>query len=943
MINQSMQNVEGAQGPPTNLDMQGGAGVVELDEAAIHLPEKPKSLREMELESGARSYMKSTGKTDAEIDGIFNSARDREIARKNEAAKLRYQLRVKRAALGKELDDAEAAQGDPRTGKDFNELAGFNEFKMDPGMISDKTPDRQKTELFGRYSGDTGLGEYAREETVLGLFNVGGNLANIHLALIEAERKGESSTGAWGFVQSAYKIMKLPLESIPFVGKQIARDAEDGMIKMYGAFMNHAFGDGDRSVDEILEHRIPRFYIPTGPEALDLSDPQNGFRMIGNLIPSAVAGTAAVGVALKGVAMTKSSFAVLRASNALKNAGLLTKSDRVRRAGQAVNNLKAVRGAKEAVKALGQAPGVPATTKAVTSTAKLAGKGVKAAASAAKSPTAQKYGGGAAKLVADAAVTGGVAEVVAFRKEDYRLANMMQDMEWGDAWGTMVVAEPWDTEAELYNKQFNEGAAITLTLGLLGKAVKAWGKAGAKRLKAQRALQASEDQVDRIADGEKLVKIVDEASEEAPKPKRKRKKRAAKKAAKKTQPEPVKAEPQVEVDELADVPADTPKARKAKNRDEFIETHKEYKKATQETAEETTVDVTEGVVEEVVDDTIAGTAPAQVSQTIKRSDATVAKTSGAVKLAEETGESIIVAASKVAKEAGDDLGSVSTRFVAEDLPANLNPSKNKLVKSVLDNMRVSPKAFAMLRKYLPTGELNRLSRAAKKAFGSGEGIPFSQLTPQQQQLFTNMGFDDFVPSSALQETVASTRIMLAVEEEVLKHSHGKLARMVEAVKSLEKQVKSGVKGAEARLAKLQRETDMFWDDMMSSTYLTDKVNGVFSVAGHFLQSATGRSRQKLAAKMRNKLQGLLDDGQLSKKQMQDEYLKFAKSLKIDKIDYDNFVQEKLTKHQLDLKRAQIQQKIDMSWEKYGADESMVAKREARIAELKKLAKDNGCG
>ena len=943
MVIEQIQGAQGAQ-ESTPLDMEGGSGVADLDEGRIYREEKPPTPRAVKLESDVRSYMMSMGKSEQEVEDIFGRARDAKNKRRHEKAKLRYELRAKRAMLGEQLDDAEAAQGIPKTGEDFNELAGVNEFKQDPASVSEINPERQSTEIMGRFSSDTGFTEYATKEAALGVLEVGANIANIHLALIDAERSGESHSGFFGFLQGAYSVVKAPLELIPFVGEEIAKDFEEGMIKMYGSFMDHAFGDGERSTEDILKHRIPRFYIPTGPEGLDLSDPQNMYRLIGNMLPAVVAGSAATTVAINGVALTGGAFATLRAANALKTAGLLTKADRVKRGIEAVNKLKAVKAARDGVKALGQAPGVPTATKAVTGTAKLAGKGATAVA---KSPKVQAVAKGTAKLVADSAIAGGVAEVVSFRKDDYRLAHVLQDMDWGDAWGTMVVSEVDDPEWEQYNNQFNEGATLGLIVGVFGRGAKVWLRAGVRRAKA---LKSVTKELDKIIEGEKLAVAVDEASSPKPKPKPKQKKRARKKASKKAtaKAEPkktVEVEPDIEADELVDevggAPAETPKARQIKKKKKAIEAHKNYKKVQEEATQEAVPVATEEVVESV-DEMVVGTAEEQVKATVKQADEVVDSTVG-LKKPEVTGQSIISAVTKTAKETDVDLGAVSKSFIAEDLPSSLDPSKNKLVNDVLNKMRVSPKAFALLRKNLPLNDINRLSRAAKAAQKAGEGIPFSQLTPEQQQLFRNMGFSDNVPAEALGEVLASTRIMLHAEDEILKHSHGKLSRLVEARQALERQVKEGVKGSKSKLAKLARETDEYWEDMMSANYVTDKVNSVFSKAGHFLQSAVGRGRHKAASEMRKFLQGLLDDGQLSPKQMQDEYLKFAKAMKIDKIDYDNFVSAKLEKHQLDLERSQMDQQMKGLSERYGLDESVIVKREARIEQLKKLAKDNGCG
>ena len=973
----------------------------EVDAGYIPLPEQPMSERAMNMESGLRSYWKSMGQSEQDIDSVFKKADAEKEEYDRQRARKRYELKVQRGLLGQELDDQRALDTEPPSGS-FEELAGFNEFAENPDMISPKTPARVPTDLLGRFDENTGVWEYGSKQALLGLTEIGSNLANYHLTFIEAERKGEELPGLVGFLQKTYKLMKLPLESIPFIGDKISEDVENGMIKAYGDFMDHAFGDNtERSVEEILENRIPRRYIPTGPEALDLSNPQNAYRMIGNIVPTAVAGIGAVDWALKGVSLSKSGFAMLRASSALKKAGQLTKADRLRSGAMAVKNLKAMRAANKALKTASQVRGVPTATKAVKGAAKIAGKG------------AQLAGKGAvkaapfAKGITDFAVSGAIAETVSFRKEDWRLAHFLQDMEWGDAWGTMVVAEPWDTEAEMYNKQLTEAATISALIGLLGKAL----KGVAKTLKPRKGLKTISE-LDKIAEGEKLVDAVDDNSralvpydersralvpydknrtalakldessdlgpegsgqwrrpdEGAIEAAGERQALAAKKAGEakegalpalgpegkgqfvvgkggtktetklKSKPKP-KPKPKNKTQ--------TPEERQSTNRKDFIKTHNEYKKATKDAVEETPpAQKTKGVVEETppAKPTVEDTAKSEVDTVINQSDEVVESAEGVTaKTVQDTGESIIVAVARTAKETGEKLGDTTGRFLSEDLPPSLNPKDNKLFKQVLDKMRVSPKAFAMLRKYLPVGELNRLSNLAKKAFSSGEGIPFNQLTPEQQQLFKNMGFNDYIPSQALQETLTSTRIMLAVEDEIMKHSHSKLAKMVEARKALEKLAKAGDADALAKLDGVEKKLDEFWDDMMHSNYVTDKINGVFSVAGHFLQSAVGRTRQKLAAKMRNKLQSLLDDGSLSKAQMQDEYLKFAKSMKIDKIDYDNFVGEKLKKHSLELERAKIQQEIDLAWEKYGADDTMIAKREARIKELKKLAKDNGCG
>ena len=95
-------------------------------EGRIYREEKPPTPRAVKLESDVRSYMMSMGKSEQEVEDIFGRARDAKNKRRHEKAKLRYELRAKRAMLGEQLDDAEAAQGIPKTGEDFNELAGVN-------------------------------------------------------------------------------------------------------------------------------------------------------------------------------------------------------------------------------------------------------------------------------------------------------------------------------------------------------------------------------------------------------------------------------------------------------------------------------------------------------------------------------------------------------------------------------------------------------------------------------------------------------------------------------------------------------------------------------------------------------------------------------------------------------------------------------------------------
>ena len=923
---------------------------------------------DLNLEKSLNSYYKDAGYSPEEVAQTEAFVEAEEVEFQKQKERRREELKAKRLLIGLELEEHEAKTGSPPSGENFEELAGFNQGKIDPRLVSKTTPQFVASDWMWHEEGES-YGMFVAQEAAVNMLSVAANFANSHMAIASAEAKGVDLTGAVGWLSTVRSIVK----AIPGVGH--AADAvENQIFKFYGSVMEEMYEDTDvlpegglQTQQEILEHRLPPMYAPYGEDKLQLTDPDSLLATTWKLIPVMLAGNWIFKAAGSGLMMGGYSYAMLKSVQLAKKLGTASKAARASKAANTLKNLKAVKSAKEVAQTVSKAPGsglVKGAGKVVAGGAKVAAKGAKWA------------GPKAAKLGAGVAITAGVADVMAFRKEEYRLANLFHDMGWGDAWGALRVMEPTDTEQEAYDKQFREGAILGFATRLIGIGAKAWYKAGKARKAADNLIDDGGEGLNKLTDSEKLAKAADEAEEVAegvargtddvedvadvtakgeepvvaPPPV----KEGAPAPATKTKPAPKKKRAR----KKAKKKADTPAARKAQKQDDFLETKKEYdgmaSKAESEKAPAPAP--VEPPVQKAADEppvaSPAKEAPETVEQATKKeigevkakADAEVDEALGkpSPEAVEARGQSVIVATVKTAGEVGQDLGTTQKRFIAEDLPEWMNPAKNKLVADVLRIMRVSPKAFALLRKNLPVGEINRLSREAEKAAKANEGIPFEKLTPEQQQLFLNMGFEKTIPVSALQEVMASTRIMLQMEDAILRHSHAKLSALVKQKKALQKLVDAGDTKAVKELEAVTKQTDDLFDEMSSAHYTTDKVNGVFSVAGRFLQSAVGRGRQKLVAKMRQRLQGLLDDGLISKAEMQERYLKIMDEAKIEKIDYDNFVREKINKSALTLKQAEIQRKIDGAWEKYRVDEEAIAKQEKRLAELRKRAKDKGC-